>query len=438
MSHAVSDREPSMWKPVLTGLAGASIEWYDFFLYGVAAALVFPALYFPNTLPPAVAMLASFSTFAVGFFARPVGAMLFGHFGDRAGRKSALVAALVLMGMATTVIGCLPSYATIGPWAPALLVLCRFLQGLAIGGQWGGAMLLIVESAPPHRRGYYGSFTQVGAPAGVVLANLAFLIMSALTSREAFLAWGWRVPFLSSVVRVVLAAWVHQRVAETPAFAALRAAPASAVVRTRSPILEVLSTQPRKILLAAGAFLAVQVSFYISITFVVAYASKLSGLAIPERTMLTGVLISSAVMAPALVWCGALSDRFGRQTIYRAGSLLMAAWAFVMFPLIETGSLLWITVAVTVSLTLNGMMYGPQAVLFSELFATRVRYSGASLGYQLGAMCGGGLSPLIATWLYGRYHGTVAISAYMAAACLTTFVCVALLGRTAPPAADAA
>jgi MFS family permease len=237
MSHAVSDREPSMWKPVLTGLAGASIEWYDFFLYGVAAALVFPALYFPKTLPPAVAMLASFSTFAVGFFARPVGAMLFGHFGDRAGRKSALVAALVLMGVATTVIGCLPSYAAIGPWAPALLVLCRFLQGLAIGGQWGGAMLLIVESAPRHRRGYYGSFTQVGAPAGVVLANLAFLVMSAATSREAFLSWGWRVPFLFSVVLVALAAWVHRRVAETPAFAALRAAPAAAVVRSRSPIL---------------------------------------------------------------------------------------------------------------------------------------------------------------------------------------------------------
>jgi MFS family permease len=438
----------SMTRLALTGLAGTSIEWFDFYLYGVASALVFPALYFPKTLTPLVALLASFSTFAVGFFARPVGAVLFGHFGDRAGRKAALVAALVLMAGATTLIGCLPTFAMIGPLAPALLVVLRFLQGLAIGGQWGGAMLLVVESAPAHRRGFYGSFAQAGAPAGVVAANLAFLLASALTSPADFLVWGWRVPFVLSVALVGLALFVQYRVDETPAFRQLKAArdakllaasataaagaPAAAVgaPKVRSPILEALAANPRQILLAAGAFLAVQVSFYISITFVVAYGSSAEGLGLAKTTMLTSVLIASGVTAPALMLFGGLSDRYGRRRIYMTGSVLMALWAFAFFPLIDTRSPLLITVAICVSQVINGMMYGPQAALFGELFKTGVRYSGASLGYQLGSAVGGALAPLIATAILATYHGTFGISVYIAAACLITFLSVARLTET--------
>jgi MFS family permease len=439
----------SMTKLALTGLAGTSIEWFDFYLYGVASALVFPALYFPKTLSPYLALIASFSTFAVGFFARPVGAVLFGHFGDRAGRKAALVAALVLMGCTTTLIGCLPSYATLGALAPALLVVLRFLQGLAIGGQWGGAMLLVVESAPAHRRGFYGSFAQAGAPTGVVAANLAFLLASALTSPADFLAWGWRVPFLLSVALVGLALYVQYRVDETPAFRELKAArdarllaastagPASSAAPApvaRSPILEAIVTNWRQILLAAGAYLAVQVSFYISITFVVAYGASADGLGLTKSTMLTAVLIASGVTAPALLFFGALSDRYGRRRIYMSGAVLMALWAFVFFPLIDTRSPVLITLAICGSQLINGMMYGPQAALFGELFRTRVRYSGASLGYQLGSAVGGALAPLIATAILATYHSTFGISLYIAAACVITLGSVALLSEA--PVAD--
>jgi MFS family permease len=425
----------------LTALAGTSIEWFDFYLYGIASALVFPTLYFPRTLPPLVALLASFSTFAVGFFARPFGAALFGHVGDRAGRKAALVAALVVMGAATTLIGCLPTYATLGALAPALLVLLRFLQGLAIGGQWGGAMLLIVESAPPGQRGLYGSFAQVGAPAGVVAANLAFLAMSAITTPAAFLAWGWRVPFVLSVALLALAFYVHRRIAETPAFRELKAArdarlvTIAATARPRAPLVEALVAHPREIVLAAGAFLAVQVSFYISITFVVAYGASADGLALPKSTMLAAVLIASAVTAPALVLFGAFSDRFGRRRIYLAGSALMAIWAFAFFPLVDTRSPLLITLAICVTQGINGMMYGPQAALFGELFGTRVRYSGASLGYQLGSAVGGAIAPLVATAILATFHRTLGISIYMAAACIVTCACVAAMRERPGPGA---
>ena len=429
---AVSPGGASMARLALTGLAGTTIEWFDFYLYGVASALVFPALYFPKTLPPLIALLASFSTFAVGFFARPVGAVLFGHVGDRAGRKAALVAALALMGGATALIGCLPSYAALGAFAPALLVVLRFLQGLAIGGQWGGAMLLVVESAPSHRRGFYGSFAQAGAPAGVVAANLAFLLVSVLTSPAEFLAWGWRVPFVLSIALVALAFYVQRRVEETPAFRRLQAARASpATERARSPIVEALVANSRQILLAAGAFLAVQVSFYVSITFVVAYGSSSDGLGLPRSTMLTSVLIASGATAPALMLFGALSDRLGRRRIYMTGSVLMALWAFAFFPLINTRSPLLITGAICVTQVINGMMYGPQAALFGELFRTRVRYSGASLGYQLGSAFGGALAPLIATAILAAYHTTLGISIYIAVASLITLVSVALLEETA-------
>lgn len=413
-------------------LAGTTIEWYDFFLYGTAAALVFPKVFFPADLPPLVSLLASFSTFAVGFVARPVGGLLFGHFGDRVGRKKALVAALVMMGVATTLIGCLPSYAFAGPAAPALLILLRFVQGLAIGGQWGGAVLLATESAPPNQRGLYGSFAQAGAPAGVILANLAFLVVSASVSQEDFLAWGWRLPFLASLLLIVLAMYVQLRLEDSPAFERARAAKQAVgnTAKSKSPVFEVLRAYPKEIALAAGAFLGVQVTYYILIAFVVAYGTNPEGLNVPRNTMLAAVMIGALVMVPAIFAAGAFSDRYGRRGIFIAGAVLLGAWAFALFPMIDTRSFLWITVAISVGQVLVAMMYGPQAAFLAEMFSTGVRYSGASLGYQLGAIVGGALAPLIATALLARYGSPFAVSVYIAAACAITTVSVLMLRET--------
>jgi len=419
-----------MTRLALMGLAGTSIEWYDFFLYGIGAALVFPTLFFPKSLPTAVALLASFSTFTVGFLARPVGALVFGHVGDRIGRKSALATALVLMGVATTLIACLPSYAVAGAIAPVLLVLLRFAQGLAIGGQWGGAMLLVVENAPSQRRGFYGSFAQAGAPMGVVLANLAFLAVTAFTPKDAFLVWAWRLPFLLSVLLVGLGLYVHFRIEDTLAYRMLRAKQTPLQASERSPILEALRRHPKQIVLAAGSFLSTNVIFYILIAWCVSYATKPDGLGVSPTLILTAVLIGSGSMAPALMLFGAISDRYGRRRIYMAGAALSAAFAFAIFPLMETRTLLGMSAAVAGALGLTAMMYGPQAALLGELFSTKVRYSGASLGYQFGAICGGGLAPLIATAIYSRSHSTFGISVYLAVVSLISLVSVACLSET--------
>jgi len=433
MGDAAGPRSPaSMTKLALTGLAGTSIEWYDFLLYGVGSALVFPTLFFPKSLPHGIALLASFSTFAVGFLARPVGAVIFGHVGDRLGRTTALAIALVLMGVATTLIGCLPPYAMIGAIAPTLLVLLRLAQGLAIGGQWGGAMLLVVENAPAARRGYWGSFAQSGAPAGVVLANLAFLAVGALTPADAFLTWAWRLPFFLSILLVVLGAYVRRRVEDTPIYLELqRASGADAAAHVRSPVLEALRRHPREIFLAAGSFVASNIIFYIVTTFAVAYATSTDGLHISRTAILTAVLIGTGVSAPLLVVFGALSDRFGRRRVAMTGAVLTALSAFAMFPLLATRSVLGMSVGIGLVNGCGNMMYGPQAALFGELFRTKVRYSCASLGYQLGAIFGGALAPLIATALFAAFHSTIGIVAYMAAACLVSFISVGLLGETA-------
>ena len=427
--------EGSIRKIALTALAGTSIEWYDFFLYGTAAALIFPRAFFAADMPPAVALLASFSTFAVGFVARPVGGIIFGHYGDRIGRKRALVVALLLMGTATTLIGCLPSYAAIGAWAPILLIALRFAQGIAIGGQWGGAVLLATENAPPAKRGFYGSFAQVGAPVGVILANLAFLIVSANTSPEAFLEWGWRVPFLASVVLIGIALFIQLRLEETVEFLRLQKAggrtTAASTSRpaSRSPVIEALRTHPKQIALAAGAFLAVQVPFYILIAFVIAYGTGAAGPGVSRDTMLSAVLVGAVAMIPALLISAAWSDRHGRRSIYITGAALLAAWSFAIFPLVDSGSFVLICVAIAVGQVLVAMMYGPQAAFLTELFSTSVRYSGASLGYQLGAIIGGGFAPIIATALLAKYQSTVGISIYMAIACIITIISTALLSE---------
>jgi MFS family permease len=411
-----------MRKVALTSLAGTSIEWYDFFLYGTAAAVVFPKAFFPQDLPAMVLLIISFSTFAVGFIARPVGGLIFGHFGDRIGRKHTLVVALMMMGTATTLIGLLPTYATIGVAAPLLLVLLRFIQGLAIGGQWGGAMLLVTESAPADKRGWYGAYAQAGAPVGVILANLAFIGVSMNMSDEAFMAWGWRLPFIASIALIMVSLYVQLRLEDTEAFKALQATRASgdqAVQITRSPVIEALRRYPRRIGLAAGAFLSVQVTFYILIAFAVAYGLNSPTVDLTRDQMLTAVLIASAVMVPTQFYFSGLSDRVGRKKIYRAGALLTGLWGFALFPMIDTGSLLLITMGITLGLVFVGMQYGPQAAYFTELFSTEVRYSGASLGYQIGAILGGALAPTIAVLLWNEL-GIIFVSVYILIAALLT------------------
>ena len=279
-NQATGEKEKSMRTVALTALGGTSIEWYDFFLYGTAAALVFPTLFFPEDMPRYVSLIASFGTFAVGFIARPVGGILFGHFGDRVGRKRALVVALTLMGVATTLIGLLPGYALVGPLAPILLIVLRFAQGLAVGGQWGGAMLLVTENAPPEHRGFYGAFAQAGAPVGLILANLAFLAVTGGLSDDAFMEWGWRVPFVASIILIGLSLYVQLRLEDTEAFRELAAASEPTEAKPRSPVLKALTTYPREITLAAGSFLGVQVTFYICVAFIIAYGTNPDGLAI--------------------------------------------------------------------------------------------------------------------------------------------------------------
>ena len=436
--------ETSMRRVALTSLAGTSIEWFDFFLYGTAAAIVFPTVFFSEDMPYFVSLIASFSTFAVGFLARPVGGVVFGHFGDRVGRKKTLVAALMLMGVSTTLIGLLPSYATIGWLAPLLLMILRFAQGLAVGGQWGGAMLLVTENAPADKRGFYGAFAQAGAGVGLILANAAFLGVTAAFSTEAFMDWGWRIPFVASIALIGLSLYVQLKLEDTPAFKELQASRASkpaaevspedaaeiAVARP-SPVLEALRTYPKQISLAAGAFLAVQVSFYILISFVIAYGTNPEGLNMSRTTLLLAVLISAAVQLPALFLASIYSDRHGRRGVYMLGAVLLGFWAFAVFPLIDTGSFLLICLSICVGQIFIAMMYGPQAAFLTELFSTHVRYSGASLGYQLGAIFGGGFAPIIATALLAATGNTIGIAIYIAIACGLTLLSVYLLSETA-------
>lgn len=421
-------RARSTTKVAATAGAAASIEWYDFFIYGTAVALVFPVQFFPADMPPLVAQIAAFSTFAVGFIVRPLGGILFGHLGDMFGRKRALSIALLIMGIATTGIGLLPNYAQAGVFAPLALVLLRFAQGLAVGGQWGGAALMAIESAPANRRGYYGSFVQIGVPVGLVLANSVFLLVSEAVSPETFQSWGWRVPFLLSVVLVLIGTYVQRHLEEPEEFG--KTVPAAAADKPRElPLTRVLRDHMPDVLLAGGAFVANNTCFYMAITYIVAYGTATLGIA--QETMLLAVMSASAMMLPVLVVFGGLSDRYGRRGIFMIGAVLSGLWAFAMFPLVETASTPLIIVAIAVEMLFISMMYGPQAALFAELFPVDVRYSGASLGYQVGSVVGGGFAPIIATALYAHYQSTLSISLYLCAMCAVSFFSIMALGRRA-------
>ncbi len=436
---------------VATSLAASSIEWYDFFIYGTAAALVFPTLFFPKDLPPFVALIGSFTTVAVGFVARPVGGIVFGHYGDRIGRKRALVLAMMIMGLATTGVGLLPGYATLGVAAPLILILLRFAQGFAVGGQWGGAALLAIESAPADRRGFYGSFAQMGVPAGVILSNLIFLIMGEVMPKEDFAAWGWRIPFLISVLLVILGLYVQLKLEDTADFQALQALEAEkqaaavkalasekavsldkarAILRAekRSPILRVIAQQPQKILLAAGSFVAANGTFYIMIIYAVAYATKT--LHVPKSTVLWAVIAGSVVSAPILPITAALSDRFGRRGVFLTGAALAFVWSWPFFMLLDKATFPMMALAMIGGLAFNSVMYGLQAAMMTEMFSTEFRYSGASLGYQIGAILGGGLAPILSAALFEKYGTSSSIATYMAVLSAISFVSVLILTET--------
>ena len=425
------NKESSMRKVALTSLAGTSIEWYDFFLYGAAAALVFPTAFF-GEIPESTALILSLLTFAAGFIARPIGGIIFGHYGDKVGRKKTLVAALMLMGIASTLIGLLPTYAMIGVTAPILLTTLRFAQGLAIGGQWGGAMLLVTESAPSNKRGYYGAFAQAGAPIGVILANLAFIATSALLPDEAFMSWGWRIPFLASAILIGISMYIQLTMEDTKAFRELQNHQKSIASNEnreikKSPVLEALIKYPKRIALAAGAFLSIQVTFYILVAFLLAYGVTSADMS--RDDMLSAVLIGSAIMVPVQFMFSSYSDRNGRKGIFMTGAILTAIWAFAIFPLVDTGNFWLIVLAVTFGLSFLAMMYGPQAAFFTELFSTEVRYSGATLGYQLGAIAGGAFAPTIAAKLWTDFD-IFWVSVYIAIASILTLLSVMSLTET--------
>ncbi|MCI2417816.1 MHS family MFS transporter [Saccharopolyspora sp. K220] len=416
-----SNRPASTRTVAWATMIGTAIEWYDFFIYGTAAALVFNTLFFPTGATPLIGTLLAFSTYAVGFAFRPIGGIVFAHYGDRIGRKSMLVLSLSLMGAATFLIGLLPTFQSIGIAAPILLVLLRMIQGIGVGGEWGAAALMAVEHAPPHRRGFYGSWPQMGVPAGMLTANVAFIVLSSNLDDSAFTAWGWRVPFLASIVLIAVGLVIRLRVAESPVFEGLQ----QAGTIERQPIIAVLRRQPKNVLRAAGIRFAENSTFYIHTTFILTYGTTVVGLGRDE--LLLGVIITSVLGLFSLPAWGAVSDRIGRRKVVLFGSALMALLSWPFFWSLNSGylPLIYLTLVVCINVA-NSAIYGPQPAYYCELFEPEVRYSGASLGQQLAAVFAGGLSPLIATALLTATGGYGAIAIYMTAMALITVVAALL------------
>ncbi|MEV6084351.1 MFS transporter [Streptomyces parvulus] len=415
---------------VATAAALASaVEWYDYFVFGIAAALVLGDLYFPAGSSTA-GVLAAFATFAVGFLARPIGGIVAGQLGDKKGRKPMLVLALTLMGVATTGIGLLPTYETIGVAAPILLVLLRIAQGVAVGAQWGGAMLLATEYAPEGKRGIYGSVVQLGVPIGVVTANTVFLLAGAFTSEPAFEAWGWRVPFLVGLLVLGLARYIHTRVEETPEFReAERSLAEKEQGEQTSPLRIIVRDHLGTVLLAGGSFAVNTATFYILITGVLDYTTR--ELDMEHGAVLAVSLCVSLTQLVLIPVSATLSDRFGRIRVYTVGAAGIAVWAVPLFLLIDTGSLVWLAVGTFVASCFLSIMYGPQAALFAELFTPEMRYTGASLGYQIAAVGGGGLAPFVMVLLLEATGTSLAVSGYIVALSVIALVSIKVLAGRA-------
>jgi metabolite-proton symporter len=414
------DQTRRLRRVIAASLVGTTIEWYDFFVYASAAGLVFSQQFFP-ALDATAALLASFATFGVSFAARPIGGVVAGHLGDRFGRKGVLVATLVLMGISTVGVGLLPGYGSIGIAAPILLVALRLLQGLSAGGEWGGAALLSVEHAPPGRRGYFGSYPQIGVPVGLLLANLAFFTVSASTTKDQFQAWGWRIPFLLSIVLVGVGFFVRARVSESPVFTELQQRRS----RRSAPLKELFKTNSRELVVAIGLFIANNMIGYILIAFITSYGTRT--LKLSSTTMLLVGMAGAVAWGVFTLLAGRWSDTWGRRRTYLVGTLALAVWTFPFFLLFDTRSVPLLVLAVVVLAFGLGLTYGPQAATYAELFPTAIRYSGVSFAYAFGAVLGGGFAPLIATWLVGLTGTSLAVSAYMLVACLVTLAAVLAL-----------
>ncbi len=419
---ALSEREHQVQlrRAVIASTVGTAIEWYDFFLYSTVTGLVFAKLFFPNS-DPLVGTLEAFAVYAVGFAARPVGAAIFGHYGDRIGRKSTLIATLMLMGIATFLVALVPTYDSIGIWGAVILTVLRFVQGVGVGGEWGGSVLMSMEWARSNSsRGLVASWPQFGVPCGLFLANLAVLAFSQM-SGDQFLTWGWRIPFALSIVLVGIGLWIRLGILETPVFRRLVAERRI----ERTPMLDVIKRHPKEIILSAFARMGEQAPFYIFTAFVFSYATGILG--IPRDFLLVAVLTASIVSFVSIPLFGHISDRIGRKRMYLIGAATTGVFGFIYFGLFETGSLALIFLAVVLSLIPHDMMYGPQAALIAESFTGRLRYSGASLGYQLASVIAGGPAPLIAAWLFGVFRSPYAIAGYILVCALLSIAATAMM-----------
>lgn len=414
----------SMRKVVASSLIGTSLEWYDFFLYGSAAALVFDELFFPN-YDPVVGTILAFATFAVGFISRPLGGVVFGHLGDRIGRKNVLVITLILMGVATMAIGVLPTYGTIGVLAPVILVVLRFLQGLGLGGEWGGAVLMPFEHAKANRRGFASSWPQSGGPLGMLLATAVIAVVGGVFTDEQFLDWAWRIPFLFSGVVVLVGLWIRFSISESPTF---EEAKASGDLPS-NPVAEVMRHHRPAFFRAMGARIGVDILYYTLALLVLTYVTQ--RLELPRNVALFAVIVGSIVQACLIPIFGALSDRIGRRPVMIGGAVAGAVWAFAFFPLLDTKSPALIIVAVTVGLMTHAALYGAQAAFISELFPPRVRYTGASMGYQFAGILGGAFAPIIALALLDRFDTPMSISVYVLAGLALVVATVAFSKETA-------
>jgi metabolite-proton symporter len=415
-----ADHNSQLRKAIVASTIGTAIEWYDFFLYGTAAGLIFGKLYFPNE-DPLTATLAAFGTYFIGFVGRPIGAAIFGHYGDRIGRKGTLIATLLCMGIATFLIAFVPTYSEIGIWGAVILTILRMIQGIGVGGEWGGSVLLAMEwSRHHHERGFVASWPQFGVPAGLFLSNLAVLAFSAI-SGDQFNTWGWRLPFAVSIVLVGVGLWIRLGIFETPVFQKL-------IENDRiekAPVVEVVKKQWKEIILSAFVRMAEQAPFYIFTAFVFAYA--VGTLHMSRNFILTAVLVAAVVSFVSIPFSGYISDRIGRRKMYMIGAAVVGVFGFAYFAMVDTAQPALVFIAIVLSLIPHDMQYGPQAALIAEAFTPRLRYSGASLGYQLASIIAGGPAPLIATWLFATYHSGYAISVYIAVCAVVSLIAAAMM-----------
>jgi metabolite-proton symporter len=415
------DQAQQLRRAVIASAIGTAIEWYDFFLYGVAAALVFPERFFPKSDPYTGTLLA-LSTYFVGFLARPLGAAIFGHYGDRLGRKASLIATLLLMGIATVGIGLVPDYESIGIWGAVLLTIGRLLQGIGVGGEWGGSVLLAAEWGSRQNRGFIASWPQWGAPVGLVLANGALSAMTVL-SGDGFMQWGWRVPFLLSFLLVAIGFWIRNGILETPVFAKLVAEKKV----EKAPVLAVLKQNGAEVALTALLRTSQQTCFYIFTTFVLTYGTKKLGM--ERSTLLNDVMLAALVSMVTIPLWGRLSDRIGRRKLIAIGGAVMLVWPFVYFGLLDSGAGALVLLAIVLAQPIHDLQYAPQAAVIAESFPTHLRYSGSSLGYQLASITAGGPAPIVALWLHQTFDSSLAIAAYLSLCSVVSLVALFLLNR---------